>query len=303
MGLMTGEDRFRVLSDIQGMEDFSGDMDFKVAGTEGGITAIQLDCKIRGLTFEMIRATLDQAREGRLHILGRMLEAIREPRAELSPHAPRIITLQINPEKIGAVIGPGGKMIKQIEAETGASISVEQDGTIYVAAVDGEGGERAAQWIRSLTAEVEVGQKYRGRVTRLMGMGAFVEILPGKDGLVHISHLSEEAIRRPEDVVKVGDEIDVRVIEIDSQGRVNLSAIGLDEPFDPSKVKPREDRGRGGRPGGGGRGGDRGDRGGGDRFGDRSRPRDPDRGFRGAPSAEPRDEPDETPKARFRPRR
>lgn len=316
MGLMTRDDQFAVLSDIQGMEDFSGDMDFKVAGTSAGITAIQLDTKIKGLTPEIIKATLMQAKDGRAFILGKMLETIQQPREEMSRYAPRIITLQINPEKIGAVIGPGGKMIKSIEAETGADVSIEQDGTIYIAAVDGMAGDKAADMIRAITAEIELGTKYKGKVTRLMGMGAFVEILPGKDGLVHISHLADPAPRRPDDVVKVGDELEVRVIEIDSQGRVNLSAIGLDEPFDPSTVKPREDRGGGGRGGfGGPRGG--GDRGG--RFGDRDRggrgggggfnrgDRDPDRGFRGAPGpsgppSEPKEE-DETPKARFRPRR
>jgi polyribonucleotide nucleotidyltransferase len=307
MGLMSRDEEFVILSDIQGMEDFSGDMDFKVAGTAGGITAIQLDTKIRGLTPEIIRQTLAQAKEGRAYILGRMLEAIPQPRAELSKYAPRIFTLQINPEKIGAVIGPGGKMIKQIEAETGASISIEQDGTIFIAAMDGAGGEKAAQMIKGITAEVELGEKYVGKVTRLIGMGAFVEFLPGKEGLVHISHLSEQHIRRPEDVVKVGDELPVRVIEVDSQGRVNLSAVGLDEPFDPSSVRPREERG-GGRGGFGGRSGDRDrDRGGRDRGG---RGGEPDRGFRGhgastsgspAP-AHDKDE-DETPKARFRPRR
>jgi len=320
MGLMTQDDKFAVLSDIQGMEDFSGDMDFKVAGTSAGITAIQLDTKIRGLTSEIIKATLMQAKEGRAFILGKMLESIKEPRAEMSKFAPRIITLHINPEKIGAVIGPGGKMIKSIEAETGADVSIEQDGTIFIAAVDGMAGEKAADMIRSITAEIELGTQYKGKVTRLMGMGAFVEILPGKDGLVHISHLADPAPRRPDDVVKVGDELEVRVIEIDPQGRVNLTAIGLDQPFDPSTIKPREDRGRGGfggPRGGGDRGGrfgdrdrDRGGFGGPPRGGDRggfNRDRDPDRGFRGAPGptgppAEPKEE-DETPKARFRPRR
>jgi polyribonucleotide nucleotidyltransferase len=202
-------------------------------------------------------------------------------------------------------------MIKQIEAETGAKVSIEQDGTIFIAAVDGAGGDRAAEMIRSITAEVSVGEKYKGRVTRLMGMGAFVEILPGKEGLVHTSNLSEQEVRRPDDVVKVGDEIEVRVIEIDPQGRVNLTAVGLDQPFDPSMVRPREER-RGGF--GGPRGGDRGSRGGfggprGGGFGGpgRDREREPDRPFRGAPahtsSAEPRPEEDEVPKARFRPRR
>lgn len=291
MGLMTLDGKFAVLSDIQGMEDFSGDMDFKVAGTQDGITAIQLDTKIRGLTPEIIERTLTQAHDGRLYILGRMLEAIKEPRPELNRYAPRIYTIKINPEKIGAVIGPGGKVIKAIEADTGASISIEQDGTIFVASVDAEKGDRAVATIRSITADVEVGEVYTGKVTRLMGMGAFVEFLPGKDGLVHVSHLSETPVRRPEDVVKVGDELKVRVIEVDPQGRVNLSAIHVDGPWDPSSVKPRETRssGFGGREGGR----------------DRDRRGEPDRGFRGAPAraSEPPKPEDETPKARFRPKR
>jgi polyribonucleotide nucleotidyltransferase len=298
------------------MEDFSGDMDFKVAGTASGITAIQLDTKIRGLSPEIIRQTLYQAKEGRAFILGKMLEAIQAPRTEMSRYAPRVTTVKINPDKIGAVIGPGGKNIKALEAETGAKISIEQDGTIFIAAVGAESGEKAAQMIRGITSEVELGTIFTGKVTRVIGMGAFVEFLPGKEGLVHVSHLSETPIRRPDDAVKVGDELKVRVIEVDSQGRVNLSAIGLDQPFDPSTVKPREERGgpRGGRGGFGGdrdRGGDRGGFRGGGRGGyggDRDRG-EPDRGFRGGqgqtsstPRPEEKEE-DETPKARFRPRR
>jgi polyribonucleotide nucleotidyltransferase len=323
MGLMTRDHDYAILSDIQGMEDFSGDMDFKVAGSANGITAIQLDTKIRGLSAEIIKQTLYQAKEGRAFILGKMLEAIQAPRSEMSRYAPRVTTVKINPERIGAVIGPGGKNIKALEAETGAKISIEQDGTIFIAAVGAEAGERAAQMIRGITSDVELGSDFTAKVTRVIGMGAFAEFLPGKEGLIHISHLADPAPRRPDDVVKVGDEIKVRVIEVDQQGRVNLSAIGLDEPFDPSKVKPREERGgpRGGRGGfGGDRGGDRGGfRGGGggrggfggDRGGDRGGERggDPDRGFRGSQgqtSSSPRPEEkeeDETPKARFRPKR
>lgn len=291
MGLMMRDDDFIVLSDIQGMEDFSGDMDFKVAGTEKGITAIQLDTKIRGLTPGIIRQTLAQAREGRLYILSKMLETIPSPRPQLSRYAPRILTLQISADKIGTVIGPGGKMIKQIEAETGAKISIEQDGTIFISAVDSAGGDKAVQAIKAIAADVEVGEKYIGKVTRLIGMGAFVEFLPGKEGLVHVSHLSEQHVRRPEDVVRVGDELPVRVIEIDSQGRINLSAIHLDEPWDPSMVRPREERAPV-RPGFGGRGPDRGGRGG---FGGR-----PERRLESTSEVK---EDDEIPKARFRPRR
>ncbi len=304
MGLMTRGDQYVVLSDIQGAEDFSGDMDFKVAGSENGITAIQLDTKTRGLTFEIIEKTLSQARTGRLFILGRMLEAIGQPRTDLSRYAPRILTVKINPEKIGEVIGPGGKTIKKIEAETGADISIEQDGTVYIFASEAEGGEGAARMVRAITAELQAGEEFTGKVTRIMGMGAFVELVPGKEGLVHTANLSEKQIRRPDDAVSVGDEIKVRVVEIDGQGRVNLTAVGLDKPFDPTAPKPSESRpSGGGRPGGGRPGGPS---------------RDPDRGFRGAPGprrddaapAPRRDEgapaPEaetEAPRARFRPKR
>jgi len=295
MGLMTKGDQFEVLTDLQGMEDFSGDMDFKVAGTSKGITAIQLDTKIRGLTYEIIERTLSQAKEGRAFILSKMLEVIDAPKPNLSPFAPSISKVQINPEKIGAVIGPGGKNIKQIEAETGAKVSIEQDGMVYIAATDGPSGDRAIQMIKAITADITVGEDYVGKVTRLMSMGAFVEFLPGKEGLVHVSHLSETPIRRPEDVVKIGDTLPVRVIEVDSQGRINLSAIGLDQPFDSSQIRAREDRGRSGP-----RDRDRGSR-------DRTqRSSDADRGFRGAMSASAAnagDDEDESPKARFRPRR
>ena len=298
MGLMTRGDQYAVLSDIQGMEDFSGDMDFKVAGTRDGITAIQLDTKIRGLTMEIIRKTLAQAREGRLYILDKMLEAISEPRKQLSDYAPRLFTLHINPEKIGEVIGPGGKMIKKIEAETGADVSIEQDGTIFIAAADRSAGDRAAQMIKSITADIQIGERYRGRVTRFMSAGAFVEILPGKEGLVRTENLSTTPVRRPEDVVKVGDELEVRVIEIDAQGRINLSAIHLDKPFDPSAGR-RPDRGAAGF---------RNDRVGRPAGPPAARPsqHDPDRGFR-APGThahpEPKEEEEDLPKARFRPRR
>ena len=287
MGLMTRDDKYAVLSDIQGMEDFSGDMDFKVAGTASGITAIQLDTKIRGLTMEMVRATLEQAKEGRAHILDRMLTAIENPRDELSRFAPRLITIHINPEKIGEVIGPGGKTIKKLEADTGADISIEQDGTVYVAATDAEAGERAAAAIKAITSDIPVGSEFTGKVTRIMGMGAFVEYAPGKEGLVHTSRLSDKPIRRPDEVVKVGDELRVRVVEVDPQGRVNLSAVGLDKPFDANGVRPVV-QDRGGRPGGP----PRGER--------RDRPRDSEKPR--APRAE--DDLDaETPRARFRPRR
>jgi polyribonucleotide nucleotidyltransferase len=304
MGLMTLGDQFAVLTDIQGMEDFSGDMDFKVAGTTEGITAIQMDTKIQGIPREVMVRALEQARQGRLHILGKITETIEAPRGQLSQFAPSIFTIEINPERIGEVIGPGGKMIKKITAETGAQIDIQQDGKIFIAAVDQEAGKKAAEIILGMVGDIEVGTVFTGKVTRLIGMGAFVEIAPGKEGLVHVSHLRVPPVRRPEEAVKLGDEIKVRVIEVDGQGRVNLSAINLDQPFDPSMAKRAED----GRGGGGGRfGGDR-DRGGrgGDRprFGDRDRDRDRDRAprFETPPPAEETEE-DEPPKARFRPRR
>ncbi len=313
MGLMTLGDQFAVLTDIQGMEDFSGDMDFKVAGTTDGITAIQLDTKIQGIPREIMVKALEQARQGRLHILGKIAEAITEPRAEMSPYAPSVFSIQINPERIGEIIGPGGKTIKKITAETGASIDIQQDGKIFIAAVDQIAGRKAADIILGMVGEIELGALFTGKVTRLIGMGAFVEIAPGREGLVHVSHLKNPPVRRPEEAVKLGDEIQVRVIEVDGQGRVNLSAINLDQPFDASMSK-RPDDGRG--PGGGGgfrgggdRGGDRGGRpggAGGDRGGFRGN--DQNRGPRPdsapAPAAEPEaDDDDDTPKVRFRPRR
>ena len=304
MGLMTLGDQFAVLTDIQGMEDFSGDMDFKVAGTTEGITAIQMDTKIQGIPREVMVHALEQARQARLHILGKIVEALEGPRGTLSKFAPSIFSIEINPEKIGAVIGPGGKMIKQITADTGAQIDIQQDGKIYIAAVDQEAGRRAADIILGMVGDVEVGTLYTGKVTRVIGMGAFVEILPGREGLVHVSHLADPPVRRPDDACKVGDELQVRVIEVDGQGRINLSAINLDKPFDAGMSRWPDD----GRGGGGGRdrGGDRGGRGGfgGDRGGrggfDRDRGPRPD----APPAAEaPAEEEDETPRARFRPRR
>lgn len=223
MGLVKDGDYYSILTDIQGLEDALGDMDFKVAGTADGITAIQMDIKVDGLTRGILTDALDQAKKGRLHILGKMLEVLPAPRPELSPFAPRIITLQIHPDKIRDVIGPGGKIIKKIIEETGVSIDIEDDGRVFIAAVDVEAGKKAVSIIEGLVAEVEVGVTYTGKVTRLMNFGAFVEILPGKEGLVHISQLALERIEKVEDVVKVGDVLTVKVTEIDRQGRVNLS--------------------------------------------------------------------------------
>ncbi len=223
MGLVKDGEYFTILTDIQGLEDALGDMDFKVAGTNKGITAIQMDIKIDGINRDIFAAALEQAKQGRAFILGKMLEAIDAPRKEMSPYAPRIITLQINPDKIRDVIGPGGKIIKKIVEDTGVKMDVEDDGKIYIAAVDPQAAEKAVKIVESLVAEVEVGKTYVGKVTRLMNFGAFVEILPGKEGLVHISQLALERVNKVEDVVNVGDEVMVKVTEIDRQGRVNLS--------------------------------------------------------------------------------
>ncbi len=227
MGLVKDGDYYTILTDIQGLEDALGDMDFKVAGTTKGITAIQMDIKIDGLTRDILKDALAQANRGRSNILNKMLEVIPEPSKELSPFAPRIITMKINPDKIRDVIGPGGKIIKKIIDETGVSIDIQDDGNVFIAAVDVEAGNKAVNIIESLVREVEIGGVYNGKVTRLMAFGAFVEILPGKEGLVHISQLALERVEKVEDVVSVGDEIMVKVTEVDRQGRVNLSRKDL----------------------------------------------------------------------------
>lgn len=223
MGLVKGTDKVAVLTDIQGMEDALGDMDFKVAGTAQGINALQMDIKIRGLSMEIFEKALAQAREGRMFILNKMLAVIDQPRPELSPFAPRILTLQIEVDKIRDVIGPGGKVIQKIIAETGVKIDVEPDGKIYIAATDATQGQRALKMIETITKNVEVGAVYMGKVTRVEKYGAFVEVAPGKEGLVHISQLDVDRVAKTEDVVAVGDEILVKVTEIDKQGRINLS--------------------------------------------------------------------------------
>jgi len=227
MGLITEDKdpfgKYQVLSDIQDLEDFGGDMDFKVAGTTEGITAIQMDVKVSGITLDILRSIMTQSRPGRMHILDKMLATIEKPRADYSPFAPRITTLHINPEKIGVVIGPGGKMINEIIAATGVSIDIEDDGLVMISSANAEASARAIEWVNGLTREAKVGEKYRGKVTRLMNFGAFVEIFPGHEGLVHISQLADHRVAKVEDVVKVGDVVDVVVTEIDDQHRVNLS--------------------------------------------------------------------------------
>ena len=224
MGLITEPDgKFVVLTDILGKEDSIGDMDFKVTGTRDGVTALQMDIKVQGISEAIIRDGLEQALAARLTILDKMAEVLPEARAEMSDFAPRIITIKINPEKIREIIGKGGSMIRKIQEETQTEINVEDDGTVEIAAVSGENSRKAIQWIESLTREVEVGALYLGKVTRIMGFGAFVEILPGKEGLVRIGELADYHVPTVEDVVSVGDEIMVVVTEIDRQGRVNLS--------------------------------------------------------------------------------
>ena len=225
MGLITDPEtgRYAVLTDITGKEDSYGDMDFKVTGTAEGVTALQMDIKVAGITTEIMRDALRQAHDARMHILGKMTEVISSSREELSPFAPRITTIKIPVDKIRDVIGAGGKIIRQITAETGTEINIEDDGTIQIAATSGEAAEKAIAWIEGLTKEVEVGKEYLGRVTRIMNFGAFVEILPGKEGLVHISQLADYRVPRVEDVVSIGDELMVVVTEIDRMGRVNLS--------------------------------------------------------------------------------
>jgi polyribonucleotide nucleotidyltransferase len=223
MGLIKEGDEFAVLTDILGDEDHLGDMDFKVAGTDSGVTALQMDIKIDGITREIMQVALDQAREGRMHILGKMADVIREPRSEMSAYAPRFITMRINPEKIRDVIGKGGATIRAITEETGTTIDIEDDGSVKIASVDREAGEEARRRIEEITADVEVNKIYEGRVAKIMDFGAFVTILPGKDGLVHISQISEERVESVGDKLKEGDMVRVKVLEIDKQGRIRLS--------------------------------------------------------------------------------
>ncbi|MFP4973864.1 polyribonucleotide nucleotidyltransferase [Paenibacillus sp. CN-4] len=223
MGLIKDGEHVSILTDIQGMEDHLGDMDFKVAGTSAGVTAIQMDIKIDGIDRNILHEALEQAKAGRMHILGKMMEVISEPRKNLSQYAPKIIIMQINPDKIRDVIGAGGKIINKIIEETGVKIDIEQDGRVFIASSDQEMNEKARSIIEGIVREVVVGEIYVGTVKRIEKFGAFVEILPGKDGLVHISQLSTERVGKVEDVVAIGDTVTVKVTEIDQQGRVNLS--------------------------------------------------------------------------------
>lgn len=230
MGLIKEGENYKILSDILGDEDHFGDMDFKVAGTSHGVSALQMDIKIIGVTLEIMKVALQQAKEGRMHILGKMNEVISAPRPELSIYAPRIVTIEIDPEKIRNVIGPGGKMIRKITEETGVEIEANDDGRILIISPDAAANEKAVFMIRQVTEDAEVGKIYTGKVKRIMNFGAFVEILPGIEGMVHISQLENRRVNKVEDVVNIGDEVQVKVIEIDSQGRVNLSRKAAMEP-------------------------------------------------------------------------
>lgn len=223
MGLIKEDEKVAILSDIQGMEDFLGDMDFKVAGTKKGITAIQMDIKISGIDEAILRQALAQAKEGRLHILGEMQKTIDRPRPEISPYAPAVITMQIHPDKIRDVIGTGGKVINKIIEETNVKIDIENDGTVFILAVERDMGKRAKEIIEGIVEEPEVGKTYKAKVTRMMAFGAFVEILPGKEGLLHVSQYDHKRIEKIDDVLQVGDEVEVKLTEIDNQGRLNLS--------------------------------------------------------------------------------
>ena len=218
-----GSSKMAILSDIQGMEDFLGDMDFKVAGTAKGVTAIQMDIKVHGLSKKVLQDALAQAHEGRMHIMGEMLDEIAAPREEMSPYAPRIISMQIDPDKIRTVIGPGGKTINRIIAETGVKIDIDDTGLVYIAAPDMESAHAGVREIELLTKDVEVGETYEGTVTRIMNFGAFIEILPGKEGLLHISKMAKHRVEKVEDEMNIGDKVTVKVTEIDSQNRINLS--------------------------------------------------------------------------------
>lgn len=242
MGLIKEGDEIRILTDIQGIEDFLGDMDFKVAGTDTGITALQMDMKIDGLSMEVISKAIMQALPARLHILDKMLATIREPRPELSPFAPRLLTLKIEPEYIGMVIGPGGKTIKGITEQTSCKIDIADDGTVTIASSEGERAERARQMIYNMTRKLNEGEVYLGRVTRIIPIGAFVEVLPGKEGMIHISQLTEGRVGKVEDEVGVGDEVIVKVREIDSKGRLNLTRLGI-HPDEAAEARRNVTRG------------------------------------------------------------
>jgi polyribonucleotide nucleotidyltransferase len=256
MGLITDGKRSAILSDILGDEDHLGDMDFKVCGTARGITAIQMDIKIEGLSQDILTRALDQAREGRIHILGRMLDSLPQTRRDLSPHAPRITSVRVKPDQVRLIIGPGGKTIKGIVDQTGVAIDVADDGTVSIASSDADAVRRAMDIVKGLTAEPEVGTTYKGTVKRVVDFGAFVEIMPGIDGLVHISEIAHHRVERVEDELREGDELEVKVVSIDREGKIRLSRRELLPPPEPGQERaPSPPRGpsdgppRGGPPG------------------------------------------------------
>jgi len=231
MGLMmemndkksTEDKNYLVLTDVQGEEDHYGDMDFKATGTKNGVTALQMDIKVRGITMKIMKDALEQSKKARMQILAKMLETIPEPRKELSPNAPRIYIIQIRPDQIGDVIGTGGKIINEIIDECGVLIDIEEDGKVFVTAENEASAQKALEWITNLTKEVLVGEIYQGKVKRILEFGAFAEILPGQEGMIHISQLAKERVNKVTDVLKIGDVVPVKVISIDEQGRINLS--------------------------------------------------------------------------------
>jgi len=258
MGLIKEGERVAVLTDILGVEDHLGDMDFKVTGTSTGVTAFQMDTKIGGISFQVMTDALERARKGRMHILGKMAEALPQPRTEMSPYAPRIIILHIHPDKIREVIGPGGKIIKRITEETGTQIDIEDTGEVRIAAVNGEGGKKAEELIRNITEDPEIGRVYQGKVRSVVTFGAFVEIVPGRDGLLHISEIDHHRVARTEDVLNVGDMVMVKVIDVDRDGKIRLSrkallpvpeGVTVPPEGDGYERRPRGDRDRGDRGG------------------------------------------------------
>jgi polyribonucleotide nucleotidyltransferase len=240
MGLVKEGERYSVLTDILGTEDHLGDMDFKVAGTDKGITALQMDMKVKGIDSKILSQALEQARIGRLFILDRIIETIRTPRPDLKPHVPRIDVIHIPVEKIGAVIGPGGKMIRSIQEETGVKIDISDDGSVFIASADGDSARMARERIESLTETAVIGRIYTGKVVRIAEFGAFVEILPNIDGLVHISQLDTTRVNKVEDIVRMGDEITVMVTDIDPQGKIRLSRQAVLEGWTPEEAQERD---------------------------------------------------------------
>jgi polyribonucleotide nucleotidyltransferase len=246
IGLVTDGDEYRLLMDLSGFEDFNGDMDFKVTGTSEGVTAIQLDVKIEGLTMQMVEETMKKAEVGYLAVIEGMKEVISEPAAQISKYAPLLEMLQVDVDQIGTIIGPSGKTIKKICADTGAEVDIDDDGKVYISGVDHEGVYKAKSIIRAMTTEVKTGDEFKGTVVRIMPFGAFIELVPGRDGLLHISNVAEHRIDRVEDVLNIGDEVPVKIREVDEQGKINLLRTDIAPP------PPRRDD-RGGRGGGGDR--------------------------------------------------